>query len=460
MTDRHPPGPGLSWFPLRAARNMRTRTLPYLCELARAYPDIVYLRFGHLRSYFVFHPDLVREVLVAKAKRFARSGRQVDVLRQWDGNGLALSDGDFWLRQRRLVQPAFSPRRLAAYGQAMVAAARRLAERLKDRPEVEISQTMTDLTLEIIARTMFDVDVSQEARRLGEAVEVLSRTAKREMESPFTLPLWLPTAHNRRKRWAMRYLDDTVRRIIRERRASGTDRGDLLSMLLLAVDEEGDGRGMTDEQARDEAMTLLLAGHDTTAATLNWVWFELCRHPEVEARVVEELESELHGRPPTAEDVPRLRYLDRVIKETLRRYPPAWVLFARVARDEVEVGGYRIPKGGLVYPATYMTHHDPRWFPEPERFDPGRFAPGRVEQIPPFAYYPFGAGPRVCIGMAFATTEMVLVLATLLQRFRAALVPGQPSEVEIEATMSLRPKGGIRLVFTSRAPAELTGVTA
>jgi cytochrome P450 len=280
---------------------------------------------------------------------------------------------------------------------------------------------------------------------------VLSDVAIYEMTHALRLPTWLPTPYQRRKRWAMRLLDDTIRRIIRERRATGEDRGDLLSMLLLAVDNEDDGQGMTDEQARDEAMTLLLAGHDTTAAGLVWTWYLLARHPEVAARVVEEIDQVLGDRTATAADVPQLRYTEMVLKESLRMYPPAIGTFNRQAITDVEIGGYLLKKGALVHILSYVLHHDERWFPEPERFDPERFAPGRVEAIPPYAYVPFGAGPRVCIGNTFAMLEMTLILATILRQFHPTLAPGQGKPRRL-VQMSLRPEGGLRLCWTRRTP--------
>ncbi|OAI40652.1 hypothetical protein AYO40_04600 [Planctomycetaceae bacterium SCGC AG-212-D15] len=435
--------------------------LGFLTGLHRDYGDLVYIRLGPYRSYWVFHPDLAREVLVSKAKLFRRKGRQVDVLKQWNRNSLVISDGDDWLRQRRLVQPAFNPRRFAGYAEVMVRAAERLAERWQaaNPSEIEINSAMTDLTLAIIAKTLFDVDVSDESRKLGEAVGVLSETAMREAGQPFTLPSWLPLPSIRRKRAAMAYLDTTIRRIIAERRASGEDKGDLLSMLLHAVDEEGDGRGMSDEEARDQAMTLFLAGHDTTAGTLSWLWCLLAEHPEVEANVLAEVDNVLHGRLPSADDLPRLHYTEMVVKETLRLYPQAYVLFARVPAEDVVVGDYTVPAGALVYVVPYVIQRDARWFPEPERFDPERFSEEAAAKLPTYAHIPFGAGPRVCIGAAFATMEMVLTVATLIQRFHLALVPGQ-KPLEPLPLFSLRPKGPVRMTATLRSESELAGAHA
>jgi cytochrome P450 len=308
---------------------------------------------------------------------------------------------------------------------------------------------MTDLTLEIIAKTMFDAEISAETSDLGRAVAILSETAVKEMESPWIVPDWLPLAEKRRKRWAMQRLDETVRRFISERRAASVDKGDLLSMLLLAVDEEGDGGRMTDEQVRDESMTLLIAGHDTTAAGLTWLFYCLARQPQAVALVHQELDAVLDGREPTAVDLPHLSYTERVVKETLRLYPPAIAVFMRQALADVEIGSYTLARNSLVQVFPYICQHDLRWFPEPEAFDPDRFLPERQATLPPFAYFPFGGGPRVCIGKGFSMMEMTLVAATFLQHLKVELAAGQ-EQVQPVALMSLRPKGGIRLRWTRR----------
>jgi cytochrome P450 len=441
-------------FGLSQLRKMKQDVLGYYTELHRRYGDVVHLRFGPFHTYVFFHPDAVREVLVAKAKQFQRFPRPMQVLAQWNGNSVLISEGDEWLRQRRMVQPAFQPRRFGGYASCMVARARHRLDRwLKTIEtaggiEIEIGKEMTDLTLEIIAKTMFDAEISAESSDLGRAVAILSEIAVEEMESPWTLPDWLPLPAKRRKRWAMQRLDETVRRLIRERRASGVDKGDLLSMLLLAVDEEGNGGGFTDEQVRDQSMTLLIAGHDTTAAGLTWLFYCLARHPQAAARVHQELDTVLGGREPTANDIARLCYTDRAVKETLRLYPPAIAVFMRQALADVEIAGYTLPRNSLVQLFPYICQHDPRWFPDPERFDPDRFLPERQRTLPPFAYFPFGGGPRVCIGNTFATMEMTLVVATLLQQLQVE--PAGHGEAQPVALMSLRPKGAVRLRWSRR----------
>jgi cytochrome P450 len=455
MPSVFPPGPHDWTFGLSQLRKLKQDVLGYYTELRRRYGDVVHLRFGPYKTYVFFHPDAVREVLVAKAKQFRRFPRPMQVFAQWNGNSVLISEGDEWLRQRRMVQPAFHQRRFERYGSCMVARTRDRLERwLKTIEtaggiETEIGKEMTNLTLEIIAKTMFDAEISADASDLGRAVAILSDVAVKEIESPWTLPDWLPLSGKRRKRWAMQRLDETVRRFIRERRTSGLDKGDLLSMLLLAVDEEGDGGRFTDEQARDQCMTLLIAGHDTTAAGLTWSFYCLARHPQTAALVHQEVDTVLAGREPTATDLPQLRYTERVVKETLRLYPPAVAVFTRQALADVEIAGYTLPRNSLVQMFPYICQHDSRWFPDPEAFDPDRFLPERQRILPPFAYFPFGGGPRVCIGNSFAMMEMTLVAATLLQHLKVELAAGQ-GEVRPVALVSLRPECEVKLRWNRR----------
>ncbi|GIW79147.1 MAG: cytochrome P450 [Gemmatales bacterium] len=455
MADRFPPGPTDYLFGWRLVRQIRKDVLGFYSDAARRYGDVVFMQLGPFRDYTFNHPDHVRDILVTHARHFHKMAWQRKVLSQWNGNSLLLSEGDEWLGQRRLLQPAFQPQQVKAYLPAMVDCTRRLLDRWEQtlrnhqRPMVDVVSAMTDLTVSIIARTMFHADVEAEARELAKAVAVLSHVAIHEMTHPLRLPSWLPTPFQRRKRWAMRVLDDAIRGFVRSRRESGRNEGDVLSALLTAVDEENDGSRMNDEQVRDQAVGLFLAGHDTTAAALAWLLFLLAKNPDVETRVVQEIDDVLRGRTPDAEDLDRLVYTERVIKETLRLYPPAVGVFARQAVKDVEIAGYPIAKGSIVRLLSWIIHRDPRWFSDPEKFDPDRFAPGRVEHIHPYAYFPFGAGPRACIGLHFAMMEIKLITAMLLQRLHFELAPEQ-NDVELSVEMSLRPKGGLRMTLVPR----------
>jgi cytochrome P450 len=454
--QRFPPGPRHGFFDLSVSRRLQGNRLAYPLELARTYGDFVYSRLGPLHLYFANHPDLVKEVLVTRGKSFRKLPRIIKALRDVDGNGLILSEGDFWLRQRRLVQPAFSPKRFDGYARTIVDCARLAVDSWSTRTEIDVPIEMRRLTVSIVARTLFGADISGSEEALGDATETISEIITVQAGRIIQWPIWVPTAENRGKRAAIAVVDRVIRRIIRERRASGEDRGDLLSMLLAAVDEEGDGTGMTDEQARDESITLFNAGHDTTASSFTWTWYLLATHPDVAARVLEEVQSVLQGRAATYADLPALAYTTRVVKESMRLYPPTWALIPRVATERVTIGGYELPKGAWVNIYPWVLHHDARFFPEPERFDPDRFAPERIDAIPQHAYIPFGAGPHVCIGNTFATMEMVLALATIVRRCRLTL-PADHSPVVPDALIAIRPRDGLTLRVEWQSHGSLAG---
>jgi cytochrome P450 len=424
----------------------RRDALGYLQSAAAEHGDVVYLRFGPQEVFFLAHPDHVREVLVTRHQSFMK-GRALQRAKRLLGEGLLTSEGEFHRRQRRLAQPAFHRARINSYGDVMTSAAARAAARWRDGEQLDVSQEMTRLTLAIVARTLFDADVESEADEIGAAL-----TSVMELFDFLLMPFSellekLPLPHARRFRRAKQRLDATIYRIIEERRLSGEDRGDLLSMLLSARDEEGDGGQMTDAQVRDEVMTIFLAGHETTANALTWTWYLLSEHPEVEARLHAELDSVLAGREPTVEDVPRLRYTEMVVAESMRLYPPAWAV-GRLALQDTEIGGYTIPQKALVLLSPYVTQRDARFFPDPSRFDPGRWTPEAREARPQFSYFPFGGGPRRCIGEGFAWMEAILLVASLARRWRMRLVPGHP--VAPRAVITLRPKHGMMMTVSQR----------
>ena len=440
-----PPGPK-SVFPVISVFAFRRNPIKFLTHLTERYGDLVYFEFGPQPMFMVNHPDYIRDVLVTHNKKFMK-GEGLQRAKRLLGEGLLTSEGEFHLRQRRLAQPAFHRQRIAGYAATMVEYAARDCDRWRAGETRDIAREMMRLTLAIAGKTLFDANVEGEADEIGKAL-----TTTFELFNSLTLPFAqlldrLPLPANKRFEKARGRLDATIYRIINERRASGEDRGDLLSMLIAARDEEGDGAGMTDEQLRDEAMTIFLAGHETTANALTWTWYLLSQHPEIEARFHAEVDEVLKGALPTADDFPRLRYTEMVFAEAMRLYPPAWVIGRRALGDH-QINGYKIPARSILLMSQYVTHHDARFFPDPFRFDPERWTPEARESRQKFSYFPFGGGPRVCIGESFAWMEGALVLATIAQRFRMRLAPGHP--VEMQPLVTLRPKHGMRMILESR----------
>jgi cytochrome P450 len=439
-TVSYPPGPKGKLFGGNFAA-FRRDALAYLQKAAAEHGDIVHLKFGPQDVFFLNHPDYIKDVLVTHHQSFMK-GRALQRAKRLLGEGLLTSEGDFHRRQRRLAQPAFHRARISSYGSVMTDYAARTASRWQDGATLDISQEMMKLTLAIVGKTLFDADVEAEADEIGAALTAVMKLFD-FLLMPFSELLEkFPLPHVRRFQKAKERLDATIYRIIEERRRSDEDRGDLLSMLLSARDEEGDGGQMTDLQVRDEVMTIFLAGHETTANALSWTWYLLSQNPDVEAKLHEELGSVLEGRLPTVEDVPRLRYTEMVLAESMRLYPPAWAI-GRLALRDHEIGGYIIPAKSLVLLSPYATHRDERFFPEPTRFDPQRWTEGARESRPQFAYFPFGGGPRRCIGEGFAWMEGILLIASLARSWRMRLVPGHP--VETLPVITLRPKHGMRM---------------
>ena len=440
-----PPGPKPG-FPGATLLALRRDTLGYLRNLALTYGDLVHFQIGKQKFFLINDPDVIREILVTDHRNFTK-GRGLEVAKRLLGEGLLTSEGEFHRRQRRLAQPAFHRQRVAAYGAVMTAHAELLSAKWQNGARLDMAQEMMGLTLGIVAKTLFNTDLEAETREIGAAVSEAVHLMDFAMLPYAPLLERLNPAIKRRFDRARARLDATVYRMIREHRADTEDRGDLLSMLLLAQDELGDGGGMTDEQLRDEAMTIFLAGHETTANALTWTWYLLSQHPEVERKLHAELDSVLSGRRPTDADVANLPYTRRVLAESMRCYPPAWVVGRRVIAD-YQIGDYTLPAGSICMISQYVTHHDPRWYPEPMRFDPDRWTPEAQEQRPKFAYYPFGSGPRVCIGEGFAWMEGILLIATLAQRWRMRLVPEQ--KIALQPVVTLRPRYGMQMTLERR----------
>ena len=413
----------------------------FFLRCAREYGDIVPLRFGPARAVLLSHPDAIESVLVTHHTKFIK-GPGLRRSTAFFGNGLLTSEGGFWRRQRKLAQPAFHRERIAAYTQIMVDETLRQMERWQDGQTGDIHAEMMQLTLRIATKTLFGTEVAEVAQ-VSEAIGVGQDNFARWIGYLALLPDWFPTPVPPRLGRAVRQLDAIVYKLIRERRESGEDRGDLLSMLLRAQDED-DGTVMSDTQLRDEVMTLFLAGHETTALALSWAFLLLAENPEAAVLLRAELQSVLNGRPPTVTDRAQLHYTEWVILETMRLYPPAWAL-GRTATEDCDVTGYRIPARSNVLMSQFAVHRDPRTFADPETFRPARWDGDFARKIPKYAYFPFGGGPRICIGNTFALMEAVLLLATIAQQYRFCLAPGPP--IVPQATITLRPKYGIRAIF-------------
>jgi cytochrome P450 len=417
-----------------------------MIAMNEAHGDIAHWRIGPQHLFLFSHPDLIRDVLVTNGRNFHKS-RGLERAKRLLGNGLLTSEGEFHLRQRRLAQPAFHKHRIASYAVTMSDYAARTSERWRDGQTLDMHTEMMRLTLGIVARTLFDADVENEAAEIGEALTRAFESFNFAM-LPFTEYLEkLPLPSVRRFNSARDTLDRTIYRMIDERRLSGEDKGDLLSMLLMATDTEGDGGGMSDLQLRDEALTIFLAGHETTANALTWTWYLLSQHPQVEATLHAEIDAALNGRVPAYDDMPSLPYTRMVLAESMRLYPPAWAI-GRRALESFDARGFTIPKRSVVLMSQYIVHRDARFFPNPERFDPDRWKPEAVAQRPKFSYFPFGGGNRVCIGEQFAWMEGVLLIAALAQKWRMRLVSGHP--VEVQPLITLRPRHGMRMFLEKR----------
>ena len=411
-------------------------------------PDAFESYLGGYRVIFVHHPDLVESVLVKNHKSYHKDNGY-EGLRRILGKGLLTSEEQFHLRQRRMIQPAFHKKRIDSYAESMVALARARAANWKDGQQLDLHVEMMNVTLAIIAKTMFNADASADAARVADALETLLAVQDiynigwlAKFFEAFPFPLTQKLHH------ALRDLDAIMYRYIAEHRAALADSGDLLSMLL-EVKYEDDGSGMPDEQLRDECLTLFLAGHETTAVALSWTWYLLSQHPEVEARLHAELDQVLAGRDATADDVERLTYTRMVFTESMRIYPPAYAV-GRLAIEDTQLGPYTVHKGDTVILSQYITHRQPEWFPDPETFDPERWRPGGpAADLPKFAYFPFGGGVRKCIGESFAWMEGILLLATFAQHWRAHPAPGYTPT--LNAGVTLRPKHGMPMTLQKRA---------
>jgi len=409
------------------------------------YGDIIHYKTGDRHQYMTANPEMIREVLVRQSHIFIKGPDYTNEktgLARFMGKGLVTSNGDFWKRQRRLVQPAFHTQRITAYADTMVDYT---LERMADWPDgqvLDVDKEMMQLTLMIVGRTLFDADASTTANQVKKAVDVVQKASN----TANLLPGWVPTPLRIRSRRANAMLDRIVYGFINQRRATGEDRGDLLSMLLLSEDE--DGERMTDEQVRDEAVTLFLAGHETTANALNWTFWLLAQNPEAEARLHQELDKVLQGNRPTLPDLKRLPYTDMVIKEAMRLMPPVWSI-GRVNREATEIMGYSFPEWSGIQICIYLAHRHPDIWERPNEFLPERWADPSIDEIPKYAYLPFGGGPRVCVGNSFATMEANLLLATMAQRYRMRLINGV--DIVPQPFITMFPRDGLPMQLEKRS---------
>ena len=440
-----PPGP--KGTPIMGVmRDFNRDQLSFIEHCRDEFGDVVWMRFLYVPAIFLYHPDQVEYVLVTNAKNFIKSmSLRSNFFQRLVGNGLLTSQGEEWKRQRRLSQPAFHRERVASYGQVMVDYTTRLTAKWNEGESRDIHRDMMRLTLEIVVQCLFSADVSSDVDHVGATLKELVKPFAAQATLGWILNNRLPTPTHLRFHALAKKIDKVVYRIISERRASGEDKGDLLSMLLAARDE--DGSRMNDRQLRDEVMTLFLAGHETTALTLAWSWYLLGTNPDTERKFHAELDEVLGGRAATMADLPRLKFTEQIAKESMRLYPPAFGL-GREAINDCEIGGYRVPAGTQVFMFQWATQRDSRFFDEPEAFRPERWTEDFVEQLPRYAYFPFGGGPRACIGASFAMMEIILSLAAIGQEFRLELDGDHP--VSIFPAMSLRPKDGIKVLIKSR----------
>jgi cytochrome P450 len=440
-----PPGPKGN-FLLGSIFEVSKDWLGFYQHCADEYGDVVRVRFAHVPVYLVVHPRDIESVLITNAANFTKSA-DYRALARVLGNGLLTSEGDFWQRQRGLIQPAFHKQNIQAYASVMTSAAERMLNSWQDGGERNFHDDMMRVTLEIVGQCLYGAEVSGAAEQVGKAMEVVMQRFVTNASLALLFSFDIPVIFARRESRAVQNLNEIIGGIIQQRRASNQRREDLLDTLLRVRD--ADGKPMSDVQLRDEVMTLFLAGHETTAIALSWACYLIAQNPLVEAKLAEELRTVLAGRVPTPDDLPRLRYTEMVLKETLRLYPAVWGIGRRAIAD-CELGGYRIPAGSNIFILQWRTQRDARFFPDPERFDPERWKedPVRSGKIPRFAYFPFGGGPRVCVGASFATMEATLLLAMIQRRYHLELVPNHP--VEVLASVTLRPKHGIKIIAKRR----------
>lgn len=444
MEPRTPPGPKPN-FLFGNLIEFGRDVLGFFTTSARQYGDVVSIRLGRAPGCLINHPSLFEYVLLTNNRNFIKHSFFWKHVTDIFGKGLVTNEGAPWLRQRRLAQPAFHRDRIAGYGETMVSFTERMLGGWKAGETIDLHHEMMELTMEIVSRTLFGADIEGDtASEVGSAFDDALVVVDARFRRPVKIPEFLPLPGNIRYRRAVRKLDRLVYRFIEERRRDPGN--DLLSMLMAARDED-DGSAMDDRQLRDEAVTIFLAGHETTALVLCWTFFLLATHPEEEARVVEEVQAVLGDRAPGVSDLPSLKRTAHAVEESMRLYPPAYA-FGREALEDCEIGGYHIERGTTIFISPWVIHRDPRFFEAPDEFRPDRWENDFAKQLPRFAYLPFGGGPRICIGNSFAMMEATLLLSTILQKFRLTLPAGQ--KIEPHPSITLRPRYGMRMHLEAR----------
>lgn len=450
-TLQRPPGPAGHWLWGHVA-DLRGDMLDFFRRCAADYGDVVWLRFVTRKAVLVSHPDLIEQVLVHDHRNFTKNFA-LGFLRPVLGQGLLLSEGELWRRQRQLMQPSFNRERVEAFGPLIVEEARRLRASWEEGQTIDLHGEMVKLTLAVAAKALLGVELADDYDTVCRSQLATLAYFRHRCESNIRPPLWVPTENNRRMNRAIGDLQRVIDRIIQERshrrEGEAPARDDVLSRLLQARAQSG-GERMSDRQLRDETMTMLMAGHETTANALTFTCWLLAEHPQVEARLMAELDEQLGGRPPQVEDLPRLTYLDKVLKESLRIFPPAFAVGRRTIQP-CEIGGYAIPAKTNVLVSQWVTHHDERWYDRPWEFDPDRWTPEMQERLPKFAYFPFGAGPRRCIGSSLASLEAALALAAILPTVAFQRLDSQP--LKAWPTVTLRPAGAVNVRVAPREPA-------
>jgi cytochrome P450 len=411
-----------------------------------SYGEVVKIRFAPFQNvYLVSNPEMIKQVLVTKQKYFVKS-KDFQALKTFIGEGLLTSEKETHMRHRKLIQPAFKWSHITNYGQDMIDITTDYLSKWEDGDERSITQDMMDITLGIISKTMFSMDFKEGYSILGKPLETAMRMAVKRMRALVNLPLWIPTKTNLEHNEAIDKLNEVLYNIIEKRRQDNERHDDMLGILMDARDD--DGINMTDTQVRDELMTIFLAGHETTANALSWTYYLLSQHPEVQKKLFDEIDSVIGSRNPVPEDFMKLPYTQNIMRESMRIYPPVYVI-AREVEEEIEIGGYQFKKGDTIMVSQYVMHHKPEYFPDPESFRPERFENNFIKTIPSYAYFPFGGGPRVCIGNHFAMMEAVLILATISRCFKVNLARDHRPVIPYPS-ITLRPRGGLRMILEER----------